>query len=55
MRKRTDAERIQAQTPPGLAGAIRVWLVAWLVSEFEAGARQANENGTPAPAAHARS
>jgi predicted DNA-binding ribbon-helix-helix protein len=27
---RIDAERIQAPTPPGLAGAIRVWLVAWL-------------------------
>lgn len=25
---RIDAERIQAQTPPGLASAIRVWLVA---------------------------
>ena len=23
-----DAERIQAETPPGLASAIRVWLVA---------------------------
>ena len=27
---RIDAERIQAPIPPGLAGAIRVWLVAWL-------------------------
>ncbi len=25
---RIDAERIQAQTPPGLAGAIRLWLAA---------------------------
>ena len=25
---RIDAERIQAPTPPGLAGAIRLWLVA---------------------------
>lgn len=25
---RIDAERIQAETPPGLASAIRVWLVA---------------------------
>ena len=25
---RIDAERIRADTPPGLAGAIRVWLVA---------------------------
>ena len=24
---RIDAERIQAETPPGLASAIRVWLV----------------------------
>lgn len=25
---RIDAERIKSPTPPGLAGAIRVWLVA---------------------------
>ena len=25
-----DAERIQAPIPPGLAGAVRLWLVAWL-------------------------
>jgi predicted DNA-binding ribbon-helix-helix protein len=25
---RIDAERIEAETPPGLAGAIRLWLVA---------------------------
>ena len=25
---RIDAERLEAQTPPGLASAIRVWLVA---------------------------
>ncbi len=25
---RIDAERIQAENPPGLAGAIRLWLVA---------------------------
>ncbi len=25
---RIDAERIEAETPPGLASAIRVWLVA---------------------------
>jgi predicted DNA-binding ribbon-helix-helix protein len=25
---RIDAERLEAETPPGLAGAIRVWLVA---------------------------
>ncbi|MGB3471742.1 MAG: ribbon-helix-helix domain-containing protein [Erythrobacter sp.] len=27
---RIDAERIKAQTPPGLASAIRVWLVSAL-------------------------
>lgn len=27
---RIDAERIKAPVPPGLAGAIRLWLVAWL-------------------------
>jgi len=27
---RIDAERIQAQTPPGLAGAVRLWLVSQL-------------------------
>lgn len=27
---RIDAERITAETPPGLAGAIRLWLVARL-------------------------
>ncbi len=25
---RIDAERIKAETPPGLAGAIRIWLVS---------------------------
>jgi predicted DNA-binding ribbon-helix-helix protein len=25
---RIDAERIAAETPPGLAGAVRLWLVA---------------------------
>jgi len=25
---RIDAERIRAETPPGLAGAIRIWLVS---------------------------
>jgi len=28
---RIDAERIQAEHPPGLASAIRVWLVAQLI------------------------
>ena len=28
-----DAERIVAETPPGLAGAIRLWLVARLLDQ----------------------
>jgi predicted DNA-binding ribbon-helix-helix protein len=28
---RIDAERIQAETPPGLASAIRLWLMTQLV------------------------
>lgn len=31
---RIDAERIKAPTPPGLAGAIRLWLVAWLAARI---------------------
>ncbi|MCC6926653.1 ribbon-helix-helix domain-containing protein [Novosphingobium sp.] len=31
---RIDAERIKAPTPPGLAGAVRVWLVAWLAGQM---------------------
>lgn len=30
---RIDAERITAETPPGLAGAIRLWLAAELARE----------------------
>jgi len=30
---RIDAERIGAETPPGLAGAIRIWLVDRLAGE----------------------
>lgn len=30
---RIDAERIAAPSPPGLAGAIRVWLVGWLQAQ----------------------
>ncbi|MEN9682421.1 MAG: hypothetical protein RLZZ427_172 [Pseudomonadota bacterium] len=30
---RIDAERIQSPTPPGLAGAIRIWLVGWLAAQ----------------------
>ena len=28
---RIDAERIQAETPPGLAGALRVWLAVRII------------------------
>ncbi|GAA4777624.1 ribbon-helix-helix domain-containing protein [Novosphingobium ginsenosidimutans] len=31
---RIDSERIVAPTPPGLAGAVRVWLIAWLASKL---------------------
>mgnify|MGYP006376167615 CR=1 FL=1 len=31
---RIDAERIAAPVPPGLAGAIRIWLVVWLTSKL---------------------
>ena len=30
---RIDAERIQAETPPGLAGALRVWLVVRIIGD----------------------
>ena len=33
---RIDAERIKAPVPPGLAGAIRLWLVAWLAARIAA-------------------
>ena len=29
-----DAERIAAQEPPGLAGAVRLWLVEYLLSRL---------------------
>ena len=32
---RIDAERIAAETPPGLAGAVRVWLVQSMRSTVE--------------------
>ena len=32
---RIDAERIASPTPPGLASAIRLWLVGWLASRLE--------------------
>ena len=31
---RIDAERIAAPVPPGLAGAVRVWLVGWLATRL---------------------
>jgi predicted DNA-binding ribbon-helix-helix protein len=31
---RIDAERIGAKTPPGLAGAIRIWLVSRLAERI---------------------
>jgi len=31
---RIDAERIHAPSPPGLAGAVRIWLVAWLAARL---------------------
>jgi predicted DNA-binding ribbon-helix-helix protein len=31
---RIDSERIVAPVPPGLAGAVRVWLVGWLASRL---------------------
>lgn len=30
---RIDAERIQAETPPGLAGALRVWLAVRIIGD----------------------
>jgi predicted DNA-binding ribbon-helix-helix protein len=34
---RIDAERIASPTPPGLASAIRLWLVGWLASRLSQG------------------
>lgn len=31
---RIDAERIKAPTPPGLAGAVRLWLVGWMAGRL---------------------
>ena len=49
-----DAERIRSETPPGLAGAIRVWLVSHeLVARHEKGgeiAPAAPSNGAALPA-----
>ena len=39
---RVDAERIVCETPPGLAGALRLWLVARLL---DCGERQRGEGG----------
>ena len=32
---RIDAERIASPTPPGLASAIRLWLVGWLAERLD--------------------
>ena len=32
---RIDSERIASPTPPGLASAIRLWLVGWLASRMQ--------------------
>lgn len=29
---RIDAERIRAEVPPGLAGAVRLWVTAWMAA-----------------------
>ena len=34
---RIDAERIASPTPPGLASAIRLWLVGWLAARLDEG------------------
>ena len=34
---RIDEERIASHTPPGLAGAIRIWLVARMLGSMEKG------------------
>ena len=34
---RIDAERIASPTPPGLASAIRLWLVGWLAARLNDG------------------
>ena len=41
-----DAERIQSETPPGLAGAIRVWLVT---QELEPAHQKGGSIATAAP------
>ena len=33
---RIDVERIQAPVPPGLASAVRLWLVGWLAARLVA-------------------
>jgi predicted DNA-binding ribbon-helix-helix protein len=48
---RIDGERIKADPAPGLAGAIRVWLVTDLIAEQQKGA----ERSAPAPSAEDRS
>lgn len=31
---RIDAERIRAEVPPGLAGAVRLWVTAWMAARL---------------------
>ncbi len=40
---RIDAERISAPNPPGLATAIRLWLVARLLASAEPGETESDE------------
>ena len=47
---RIDGERIKADPAPGLAGAIRVWLVA----DFDAGHAKGAARPAPAPSAEDR-
>ncbi|WP_309148087.1 ribbon-helix-helix domain-containing protein [Qipengyuania flava] len=42
-----DAERIRAETPPGLAGAIRIWLVAQETAKREEPKRRSPLDGPP--------
>lgn len=37
---RIDAERLDVETPPGLAGAVRVWLATSLLGRGSGGAAQ---------------
>lgn len=47
---RIDGERIRAEPAPGLAGAIRVWLVARLVAAHQGEQPAGEQEGTARPA-----